>query len=376
MMIRSAAKACLALVVTATLGLPTHSAYAAVPRDEEPLFTLAEIHKGNIADIATVSGNRLHDLTVARSSDGTLAIVDRSMLDHGVVAAAGPSFVDLSWTPHSKTTRYGISRDGAIIGKLPVGVTGFRDMSVVSGKTYRYNIVPLLEAATAESAQMWSMLVRVPVRPSTINGASNPLTLSPVALAAVAPTTTVSWVTFIPQARIDAPSTGCSYGSGYQFGGDNRGYDWTSSSYRTAVHAVITWASKSVAGYTSVGSTTVYRKSDGAYIDQRTASINPNNMYARKLGSGSNYVDVRMSTYASNPYCSFGAIAGAVSMHLTTSGNYSVISGSHRQMPNHHVYIYDGGSVTDVYRRNYANVACLIGPALCPEAPMHGAGIF
>jgi|GEM_PF-3729393 len=57
---------------------------------------------------------------------------------------------------------------------------------------------------------------------------------------ATAATTTVTWETFIPQSRVDAPPAGCDYGDGYEFGGDGHGYDWKASSFRTAAHAVIT----------------------------------------------------------------------------------------------------------------------------------------
>ena len=80
----------------------------------------------------------------------------------------------------------------------------------------------------------------------------------------VAATTTLSWVTFIPQAKVGAPLVGCSYGSGYQFGGDGHtAFDWTSSKYRTAEHAVIDWKAKKVTGYVSVHASHVYKKSTG-----------------------------------------------------------------------------------------------------------------
>ena len=72
-------------------------------------------------------------------------------------------------------------------------------------------------------------------------------------------------------------------------------------------------------------------------------------------------VDVRMVTHASNPFCKVTAIDGAFSMHLTQSGNYAIFSGNHRQMPNHYIYIYDGGKVTDVYKRDAASPLCLVG---------------
>ncbi|MET8754360.1 hypothetical protein ABZW32_30345 [Streptomyces sp. NPDC004667] len=96
------------------------------------------------------------------------------------------------------------------------------------------------------------------------------------------------------------------------------------------------------------------------------------NMEARKLGSGSNYVDVRMVMHASNPFCDGvlgfkGGIDGAFTMNLTTSGNWTIRSGKHRPVPNRHIFITDGGEVTDVYKAKYKDLMCLIGSLMCPE---------
>lgn len=79
-----------------------------------------------------------------------------------------------------------------------------------------------------------------------------------------------------------------------------------------------------------------------------------------------------MVNHAANPFCSIGAIDGAISMKVTQGGNWSIFSGNHRQMPNHHIYIYNGGIVTDVHRRDYANALCLIGSAECPLVNLTG----
>lgn len=192
--------------------------------------------------------------------------------------------------------------------------------------------------------------------------------------ATAAATTTISWVTFIPQSRINAPPAGCDYGRGYAFGGDGHGYDWTSNSYRTAVSAVINWSSKSVDGYVSIGTTHVYRKRDGKLVAERTAS--KARSYA-KLGYWyHNEAVVRMVTHASNPFCHVGAIDGALSIRLTRQGRYSFLSGNHREMPNHYIYIYNGGHVTDVYKDDAAGPLCLVGPALCDLAYFYGSGDF
>ncbi|MGH4036025.1 hypothetical protein ACQB60_44820 [Actinomycetota bacterium Odt1-20B] len=141
------------------------------------------------------------------------------------------------------------------------------------------------------------------------------------------------------------------------------------------MNAVITWKNKRVNGYKDVHPTYVYTKSTGLKVAKRTATAK--HMKLKKLGSGKNYVDVRMVLHATIPFCKGlggvkGAIDGALTMHMTKGGNYTIRSGKHRQMPNHHIYIYDGGKVTNVLKSKYKSLACLIGEALCPQKDLTG----
>lgn len=95
-------------------------------------------------------------------------------------------------------------------------------------------------------------------------------------------------------------------------------------------------------------------------------------MSVRALGFGSNYVDIRMVTHASNPFCRVGAIDGAISIRLYTNGYWAIRSGNHRRMPNHYIYIYNGGRVSNVYTAKYESAGCLIGQATCPLANLTG----
>ncbi len=330
---------------------------------------------------ATAADHRLgsQGLQVVTSPAGDAAIVDTSLINRGIISAASPSFVSLSWDAHSPTTRYTVTRDGRPLTQLGPGVTTFRDTSVTGGATYTYRVSPSTSASA--DATMWSMKVEVPSSADTSSAAAlTDAALKRMAAAGVGTTSTLSWVTFIPQARIDAPVIAgkaiCTYGSGYQFGGDNHGFVWTAASNRTAVHAVVTWSTKAVSSHTSIGTTNVYRKSTGALVAQRTASASQT--YAKKLGSGSNYVDIHMVTHASNPFCPSvaGAIDGAFSITLTQSGSYAIFSGKHRQMPNHYVYLYDQSAVKDVYKLTYANPLCLFGAATCALATFWGSGSF
>ncbi|MEU1122834.1 hypothetical protein ABZ371_04420 [Streptomyces sp. NPDC005899] len=376
-------KALLAVVPMALLavGTPATAAPDEGPRPDAPAFSISALSSGTAKDISGVSevsaeGKVLatQGFGVTQAPSGEKAIVDRSMQQQGITAAYGPSFVDLSWRGYAPEARYVVTRDGVRVADLRPGVTAFRDTRVVPGNDYDYQVVPVLPEGGHPRARLWGMKVSVPAAGSLAalrQGATAQATA-----AAVARTTTLSWITFIPQKRINGPAKGCTYGSKYQFGGDGRTkFDWKSSKYRTALHATITWSSKKVTGNKSVSPTTVYSKKTGKKVATKTATSK--NMQAKKLGSGKNYVDLRMVTHATNPFCTGlggvkGAIDGAFTIQLTTGGNYTIRSGKHRLMPNHHIYIYDGGKVKNVYTRSYASASCLIGSVACPEADLTG----
>jgi len=323
------------------------------------------------------SASNTEALSVIRTASGQTAVVDRSLADQGITAAAGTNFVDLSWQGYSNRARYLVTRDSREVATLAPGVTAFHDTRVTPGSTYRYSITPATQPqATDPRARAWGMKVAIPsaAENQDTTTALRSQAAARTAAAKAAKTTTLTWVTFIPQDRIDAPPAGCDYGKGYQFGGDNRsGFDWRKSDYRTSLNAVINWSDKSVQGYKEVRASHVYQKSTGKLIATRTAT--DKEMSAKKLGSGKDYVDVRMVTHASNPFCKGlgpikGGIDGAFTMHLTTSGNYSITSGTLRLMPNHYIYVYNGGKVTNVYTSKYGNLMCLIGSATCEVAQL------
>ncbi|WP_189532792.1 hypothetical protein [Streptomyces roseolilacinus] len=377
---RAASLAIVPLTVLAT-GMPSTAAPAADPRPDAPRFSISALTGGGTKDVSGVSAHSAagkamaaQGLGVVRSASGETAVVDRSMAHQGITAAYGASFVDLSWKAYAPQARYVVLRDGVQVADLAAGVTSFRDTQVTSGADHDYRVLPVLPEKGEPDARVWGMKVSLPASdtPADLRREA----LAQATAAAAAKTTTLSWVTFIPQAKIDAPKAGCNYGSGYQFGGDNRtAFDWKSSRYRTALHATVTWSSKKVTGNSSIGSTKVYKKSTGKLVATKTASNK--DMVAKKLGSGGNYVDLRMVTHATNPFCKGlggvkGAISGALTIQLTQNGNWTIRSGKHRLMPNHHIYIYNGGKVTNVYTRKYASAACLIGSIACQEADLTG----
>ncbi|MFJ6947375.1 hypothetical protein ACISU4_22460 [Streptomyces wuyuanensis] len=375
--------ASLALVPMALLtsGLPAATASEKTPERDAPVFTMSALAGDGMKDVTGASARSdegsaamTHGFGVAQAPSGAAAVVDRSMVQQGIAVAYGASFVDLSWKPFATDARYVVVRDGVEVASLEAGVAAFRDTQVQPGTDYDYQVVPVLPEQGHPDARLWGVKASVPASGSMAGLRKE--AESRAAAAAVARTTTLSWVTFIPQAKVSAPGAGCDYGLNYAFGGDNRtAFDWKSTRYRTAAHATVTWSSKAVTSNVSVRSTTVYEKRSGRKVATKTASAK--DMVVKRLGAGSNYVDIRMVTHATNPFCRGlggvkGAINGAMTIQLTTSGNYAIRSGKHRLMPNHHIYIYDGGRVTNVYSRSYSNVACLIGSATCPEADLTG----
>ncbi|MFE1769648.1 hypothetical protein [Streptomyces sp. NPDC059008] len=343
-------------------------------------FTLSAVRSDALDDLSGVSATsadgkalKAQGFAVLGTDSGRAAVVDRSQSGQGITSAAGAGFVDLSWKGYAPDARYVVSRGDKDIASLGAGVTTFHDTTVKPGATYDYRVTPILPEGGNPDSRAWGMKVTTPtsdsrqaLRTAAVNRAKS---------SAAASMTTVTWMTFIPQKRINSPGAGCDYGSKFQFGGDGHGFNWKSGKYRTSLNAVVTWSSKKVQGFADIGASHVYVKSTGRHVATKTAS--GRSMKAKKMGSGSNYVDVRMVTHATNPFCKGlagvkGAIDGALSMHLTKGGNWSIISGKHRLMPNHHIYIYNGGKVTNVYTRKYANAMCLVGSATCPEADLTG----
>lgn len=187
---------------------------------------------------------------------------------------------------------------------------------------------------------------------------------------------TLRYRTFIPQAKINAPpvgvpGVGCSYKSGYQFGGDNRGFSVSGGSARTSMSAYIRFDGRGLIGSAKqMGATTVYKKSTGKQVAKKTASTK--DMFIKELGVDKAGVDLRVSVKAGNPFCKGNSIQGAFTITINKNGTYRIISGSHRLMPNHEVYLTSvtGGWKT-VYQRKYRDATCLVSLA-CPQGSMTG----
>nr|WP_158677746.1 hypothetical protein [Streptomyces sp. SPB074] len=318
---------------------------------------------------------RAEGYEVARSGRG-FVVRDSSMSDAGFTTLSGESSVTLAWRPYGPEVRYSIVREGRQVATTAPGAGSFTDTGVRGGGEYEYQVVPLLPPGSraASVARTWGVRAVTPASGSVRD--VRRAAASRARAAAATSTTTVTWVAFIPQKRIDGPLTGCEYnGAKVQYGGDGHGFDWKSNKYRAALNATIDWKKKGVTQNRSVSATHVYVKKTGRLLGTRTASAKQ--LSARKAGSGKNRVDVRMVLHATNPFCEGlgsikGAIDGALTMEVGKGGTWAIRSGEHRLMPNHHIYIYNGGKVTDVYKRRYANLTCLVGSATCDLAKLAG----
>ncbi|MEW2060402.1 hypothetical protein AB0899_06445 [Streptomyces sp. NPDC007002] len=147
------------------------------------------------------------EFSVMRAASGETAVVDRSR--EGITAAAGKSFTELSWKGYAKEARYVVSRDDKVLARLDVGVTSFRDTNVNARADYHYQVAPVLPKGGTPQSRLWGMKASIPISGSAT--ALREEAVSGAEAAGVAKTSTLSWISFIPQKKIDAPTAGCDY---------------------------------------------------------------------------------------------------------------------------------------------------------------------
>ena len=327
--------------------------------------------------------------------DGQVAAVNHALLrdGKGAISAATSDYVDLSWAPMDGASTYAIVRDEELVATT--SATSFRYEDVVPGDSLQFRIT----AMTVEEADVFTptygLEVDVPEPRSNQRTAAESQSEATAAAAVYYDVSELNWYTFIPEARVDAPpvgvpGVGCEYKSGYQFGGDGR--DFANSPFypdmgtsRTQLGAWVSWSRGASLGGPFeqqglyLGPTTVYDKATGEEVDRRQLSTSEATGEAKVLGIEEGYrtwIDIRMNLQAGNPFCEGNSIAGAFTFTMTRTGNWAIISGSHRQMPSHEIIMSrwapSGPAVhTPIYRRSYANPLCLISWA-CPETQMSG----
>lgn len=360
----------------------------AVPENETATFTL---DKWNSGDLAPTSPKSLARSSRAQSSSGAQSssaiqvatlnenestIIDSSLTKRGALLATGTDYVDLSWENLGGGREFHIFRNDALIARTTDD--SLRDGSVQPGFEYEYRIETVLPEGASPSedeATIRGFSVMVPV--STNYGDEAQEREQTLAVRAAYSGSTVRYRTFIPEAKIKAPNVGCGNykgNQGYQFAGDNRGFAPSKGTSKTSLNANIRWDGRGMIGSSkSIGSTKLYK--NGKLHSTKTASSK--DVWVKQLGKTKNDVDLRFSVKATNPFCpKFNSIQGVFTITVTKNGSYGIISGSHRQMPNHEIYVSSivGGWKT-VYQRKHGSATCLVAGA-CPEARISGSGKY
>lgn len=324
---------------------------------------------------AALQGKAVQDIYVTAALPGEApAVLDTGLASKGdSLIAATSKYVDLSWKSTRNRT-YTIVKDGKVIGATEG--SSFRDSQVTQGSTVEYQIYTETSSngtLAKDEATVRGFEVKVPKANADLAAEAATLNARAAVNYSMA---SLRYRTFIPQAKIDAPSVGapgisCSYKSGYQFGGDNRGFKSEGGTSRTDQTANIRFNGAGLIGSSkSMGATTVYKKSTGKQVAKKTASTK--DMSIKQLGKDSAGVDLRVSVKAGNPFCTGNSIQGAFTITINKNATYRIVSGSHRLMPNHEVYLTSvTGGWKKAYQRKYLHATCLVAWA-CPEGSMTG----
>lgn len=369
----SSAALCCALLGSGVTASPATATSQDTP--DVAQFQVEELLEGRYENPERESPNGEDSLgltVLENASTGEYALTDVSLLeseseDEPAMWAASADFVDISWSPLPGISEYLVFKEDIL--QAQVTETSYRDVEVSPGQEIFYRIEAVLPTPESEG-RTWGLMAAVPdASPSDAPEMQEALD-EQVSIMATRSLATVQHQTFIPQSRLSAPRVGCSYGSSYKFGGDNRGFQASGSS-RTRVQANISWANNgSMSTSKSVGATRVYNSS-GKQVASRTASSS--GLSVKKLAlSNRTSIDLRFNVSAANPFCSASAaISAAFTMNVTRSGSWSIISGQHRQMPSHEIHIHSGTRWVSAYRRSYASATCLVNIA-CPTASMAG----
>lgn len=391
----------LAILGVLALAIPPSSALAAQNEQSstDPVFTYEAVTSAVVSNTAFRSsdsfsaGEGLNPEVLGLSAievDGEVAVVNHSLVrqDTGAIAAATADYVDLSWAPMPGVRDYIVSKNGELLGIT--AETALRDTDVTPDTFVDYQVsANMFVDPEVQEAPIHGLIAFVPAASSEPMQAAE-REISETATTVVSYTrANLDWATFIPQARLDAPSIGCEFGAGYEFSGDNRGfaatqYDSGMAGARTMLHAIIFWDDPVPANVVtksySTGWTKVYDKTTGLRVGERRADNGLYEAYLLGTDAARSYVDVRMRIQVGNPFCSGNSIEGAFTITLSRTGSYTISSGAHRQMPNHEIFIRgtspEGGIERIVYQRQYLDPICLV-QMLCPSAQMGGyAGSF
>lgn len=171
----------------------------------------------------------------------------------------------------------------------------------------------------------------------------------------------VRYMTFIPTAYADNPLAGTGVA---KFGGDNRGFSWSSNKYRTRsdIYAIF-YDSGHTSFYDApdVGRTTYY-DSKGFLGGSDWASVD--GIYPHNITKTSSYVSYSMEHSVGNPFDpGYPNIDYEYNATIYKSGSLS-IDGNHDQAPNHEIYImtYPGDTISTVHRHSIVSFLHLFLP--------------
>jgi len=309
----------------------------------------------------------LADLTQAAASDPS----------RRVMWAASSEGVELSWAAVSGVSEYRVSRDGRLL--TVVRGTHYRDQGVRPGTEVQYVVesVDPPKARVDFPGRTWGLSVSVP-KTSSSDAVGMQAAAAVKQAAAVAPAYTIAtYETFIPQQYIAVPIVGCSYHGGYwghSFTGDNRGWGtMPGSSFKTKSTAFVLWneGGRLIAN-NYVGATHVVSTRTHQLVATKTASAS--GLSITRMKGNSSQAELAFRIHAQNPFCGGPqAIDAGFNMVVTRSGSFTILSGWHKLMPNHQLWIATNLSRawTRAYARSYFNELCLINN-LCPPAALRG----
>lgn len=312
---------------------------------------------------------------------GVVAAANTSLIrnDEGAASAATSRFVDLSWSPMDGVESYAVERAGELMATTTETVVRVTD--VTPGEQIDFRISAIGAEDSVGDTPVFGLHVEVPQGGAGEVSAQQQVSRS-AAQAVRYDSASLDWYTFIPMNRVNIPPVGCEYGSGYQFGGDNRGFATTPSQssnlgYRTWLNGNIAWGRASGPVQTSsfFAPTSVYDADTGEEVDFAGNDGNPENIARMSvLASSTEFVDIRVRLQGFTAFCPIGnSVEGAFTITVTRAGSYAILSGQHRQMPNHEIFLtsFGAGRSTVVYRRPYLDPTCLVNWA-CPPAEMGG----
>lgn len=267
--------------------------------------------------------------------------------DVGAVLATNTA-VEVAWDFKTSDAPVQISVDGQSYGSQnPSGQMGIENLAPAQEITVEFS-----QASTDAVTGLTSFAT---VNLAVVQPSSSTFSASSAAIASLAATpanaTVLRYQTFIPFQWVPVPSLGCNTsllytytGLMYEYGGNNRSYDPTTTNNKTAMQVNVDWVGQTVTVNKSVGDTNIY-STNGI---TRTLIGHPNagtsGMQATYGTFYANSLYIHLTHDIANPDCpAANGIYYDVSGQIFRTGGYS-LSGQFRQAPNHEFYIRDSNT--------------------------------